>query len=65
MAYFHTKNAKLGYNLREGLRMELFLYFMVICYFYYSLVYFIAIWYSFGIFFPFWFDVARKIWQSC
>jgi hypothetical protein len=33
-----------------------------------QMVYFMAIWYnfwSFGIFFPIWYVVPRKIWQPC
>jgi hypothetical protein len=36
--------------------------------FYVPLLYFMDIWYSswkFGIFFPFWYFVRRKIWQPC
>jgi hypothetical protein len=36
--------------------------------FYGHLVYFVSIWYNvwlFGIIFPFWYEVPRKIWQPC
>jgi hypothetical protein len=42
--------------------------YLTIGIFYSHLVNFRAIWlilWSFGIFFPFWYDVRRKIWQPC
>jgi hypothetical protein len=65
MVYFHIKNLNLGKTL-ERLAMK---DFMVICpillqfgIFYGDLVNFFRL---FGIVFPFWFVVARKIWQPC
>jgi hypothetical protein len=58
------------------LESKMLVYFMAIWYifllsfgiFYGHLVYFMVIWYtcwSFGIFFPFWYVLPRKIWQLC
>jgi hypothetical protein len=59
VSIFQTKNFYLGKFL-EGLAME------VVGLFDGDLVYFTNIWYIlwlFGIFFPFWYVVPRKIWQ--
>jgi hypothetical protein len=59
MVYFQTKTPNFGLIL-EGLAME------DVSIFYGHLAYFTAIWYilwPFGIFFPFWYVVQRKIWQ--
>jgi hypothetical protein len=59
MAYFQTQIPQLG-NTLEVLAME------DVGLFCGHLVYFTAIWSvlcPFGIFFPFWYDAPRKIWQ--
>jgi hypothetical protein len=67
MACFQTKNPNLGKSWKD-MQWQMLVYLWSFGPFYDHLVYFVAIWYNlwtFGIFFPFWYVVPRKIWQPC
>jgi hypothetical protein len=66
MAYFQSKNSNLGKFLSALLWKKL-VYFVAIWSILRDLVYFMAneyILWLYGIFFPFWYVVTTKIWQS-
>jgi hypothetical protein len=69
MVYFQTDNPNLGKFWRILLMEDVGIFYGRLVYiFYFHLVYFEAIWYIlwlFGIFFPFWYVLTRKIWQPC
>jgi hypothetical protein len=70
MEYFQNKNFNLGNFLGpcNGRCMYLGINYDPFGLIYGHLVYFMVIWcilWSFGIFFSFWYDVPRKIWQAC
>jgi hypothetical protein len=62
--YIFKPKIPIGVNFGDVCRYILWQFVL----FYFQLVNFVAIWYilrSFGIFFPCWYVVPRKIWQSC
>jgi hypothetical protein len=62
MIYFQTQNSNLGKFCRL-FQWKMFVYFWTFGLPYCHFIFFVAILVPFGIFFPFWYVVPRKIWQ--